>query len=460
MKKLILIILILTTTFVSSQEISGTWYGSLKIQGTELPLVFNITNTGTTYAATMDSPNQKVFGIPVTTATFENSTLKIAITNALIEYEGLLGKDNVIVGNFKQRGTSFTMNLSKEKTEKTAIIRPQEPKKPYSYYSEDVVFENKQAGISLAGTLSLPTKEGNFPAVILISGSGPQNRDSELLGHKPFLVLSDYLTKNGIAVLRFDDRGTGQSKGNFATATTQDFATDVKAAVTYLKTRKEINQNKIGLIGHSEGGLIAPMVAVGENAVNYIVLLAGPGLRGDKLMLIQKEDTERLMGLSETEITRGKNVVSGLYNLILNSKTETAKLNENINSYLSEKYKNENKPEELQAITQTATNIWFQNLVKLDPAIALEKVKCPVLALNGAKDCQVSAKINTEAIEKSLAKGGNKKVTTKILPNLNHLFQECKTGAFSEYAEIEQTMSPIALQEILNWIKIQVKKTF
>jgi uncharacterized protein len=457
MKKIILTLVILTTTLVSSQEITGSWYGSLQIQGTNLPLVFNISKTGNNYAATMDSPMQKAFGIPVTTTSFENSILKIAITNAMVEYEGVLGKDNIIIGNFKQRGTSFPMNLSKEKIEKKAVIRPQNPTKPYSYYSEDITFDNKKDGISLAGTLTLPKKEGRFPAVILISGSGPQNRDEEILDHKPFLILSDYLTKNGIAVLRYDDRGIGQSKGDFKTATTQDFANDVKAAIEYLKTRKEIDLKKIGLIGHSEGGLIAPMVAQNNKDISFIVLMAGTGVRGDKLMIVQKEDTERLMGVSEVDIAKGKDMVSGLYKMIINADSNSVKLNENITSYLSEKYKNENKPAELNAIIQTATNIWFQNFIKIDPATALEKVKCPVLALNGDKDSQVSAKINTEAIKKALTKGGNKNATTKILPNLNHLFQECKTGSFSEYSEIEQTISPLALEEVLSWIKIQVK---
>ena len=422
-----------------------------------MPLVFNISKIGNNYAATMDSPMQKAFGIPVTTTTFENSILKIVIPNAMMEYEGVLGKDNIIIGNFKQRGTSFPMNLSKEKTEKKPVIRPQNPIKPYTYYSEDITFDNKKDGISLAGTLTLPKKEGHFPAVILISGSGPQNRDEEILDHKPFLILSDYLTKNGIAVLRYDDRGIGQSTGDFKTATTQDFANDVKAAVEYLKTRKEINPKKIGLIGHSEGGLIAPMVAQNNKEVSFIVLMAGPGVRGDKLMIVQKEDTERLMGVTEVDIAKSKDMVSGLYKMIINADSNNIKLNENITSYLSEKYKNENKPNELNALIQTATNIWFQNFIKIDPATALEKVKCPVLALNGDKDSQVSAKINIEAIKKALTKGGNKKVTTKILPNLNHLFQECKTGSFSEYAEIEQTISPLALEQILSWIKIQVK---
>ena len=221
---------------IFGQDITGTWNGVLKVQGMQLSLVFHINKTEKGFSSTMDSPDQKAFGMPVTTTNFENSKLIIAIANPRIEYEGVLGADGNIIGNFKQSGQSFPMNLSKGKVEKEIIKRPQEPKKPYSYYTEDVVFENKVANINLAGTLTLPTKDGIFPAVILISGSGAQNRDEELLGHKPFLVIADYLTKNGIAVLRFDDRGTAMSKGNYTTATTLDFASDVEAAVQYLLT--------------------------------------------------------------------------------------------------------------------------------------------------------------------------------------------------------------------------------
>ena len=216
------------------QDITGQWNGILKVQGMQLRIVFNIDKTENGFSATMDSPDQHAKGIPVTTTSFENQTLKLAVTSARIEYEGTLDKETKIVGNFKQAWQSFPLNLSKEVPEKEKLIRPQEPSKPYSYYEEEVIFRNEKADITLAGTLTLPKKEGKFPAAILISGSGPQNRDEELLGHKPFLVISDFLTKNGIVVLRFDDRGTAASKGDFKAATSLDFSTDVKAAVSYL----------------------------------------------------------------------------------------------------------------------------------------------------------------------------------------------------------------------------------
>ena len=317
MKKLITFIFIFgTISAVFSQEVIGTWNGILKVQGMQLSLVFHVNKTDNGFSSTMDSPDQKAFGIPVTTTSFESSKLSIAITNAGIEYEGVLGTDGIIIGTFKQSGQSFPMNLSKAKVEKEIIKRPQEPKKPYSYYTEDIVFENKLANINLAGTLSLPTKEGVFPAVILISGSGAQNRDEELLGHKPFLVLADYLTKNGIAVLRFDDRGTAMSKGDFITANTSDFATDVEAALQYLLTRKEIDHKKIGLIGHSEGGMIAPMVANKSKNVSFIILLAGTGIPGDELLLLQQELIGRASGISDEDLQKSKIINTEAFELV------------------------------------------------------------------------------------------------------------------------------------------------
>ena len=451
---------------IFGQDITGTWNGVLKVQGMQLSLVFHINKTEKGFSSTMDSPDQKAFGMPVTTTNFENSKLIIAIANPRIEYEGVLGADGNIIGNFKQSGQSFPMNLSKGKVEKEIIKRPQEPKKPYSYYTEDVVFENKVENITLAGTLSLPTKEGFFPAVILISGSGAQNRDEELLGHKPFLVIADYLTKNGIAVLRFDDRGTAMSKGNYATATTLDFASDVEAAVQYLLTRKEIDQKKIGLIGHSEGGIIAPMVAAKSNKVSFIILLAGTGIPGDELLLLQQELIGKASGISDEDLKKTKSTNSEVFEMVKKAKNSD-QLNVDITEYITKSLKLDSKAKIPDGITESEyiamqmsqiTSPWMQFFIKYNPALVLEKVKCPVLALNGNKDMQVPSKVNLDAINKALVKGGNKKVTIKELLNLNHLFQECKTGAPQEYSEIEQTFSPSALVEILNWIQIQTKK--
>ena len=247
-------------------------------------------------------------------------------------------------------------------------------------------------------------------------------------------MISDYLTKNGIAVLRYDDRGVAQSKGDFKTATTVDFASDVESAIAYLKTRKEINSKKIGLVGHSEGGIIAPMVASHSKEVNFIVLLAGTGIRGDKLLLLQQELIAKASGASETEIKKSKEINSKVFEIVLKSKS-TESLKEDLTKYLKETIKNnpedtipKGMTEEKFVSLQVAQIVspWMQYFIKYDPAPALEKVKCPVLAVNGEKDLQVPPKENLQAIEKALRKGGNQNVTIREFPGLNHLFQDAK----------------------------------
>ena len=340
---LILVLTFLTALTGTAQDITGKWNGVLKVKGTQLRLVFNVTRSGETLNATMDSPDQGANGIPVTKTTFEDSKIKFEVTNARIEYDGEL-KDNEIIGTFKQGGQEFPMNLSRKAIEKEIVKRPQEPSKPYSYYSEDVTFQNTNANITLAGTLTLPKKQGVFPVVILISGSGPQNRDEELLGHKPFLVLSDYFTKNGIAVLRYDDRGVGLSQGDFKTATSADFATDVESAIAYLKTRKEINKKQIGLVGHSEGGLIAPMVSSKSKDVSFIVLLAGTGIQGDKLLLLQQELIAKANGASESDIRKSIQANAKLFEMVVQS-NDNQKLKADLTNQINEIIKNDNTTE-------------------------------------------------------------------------------------------------------------------
>ncbi len=460
----ILLLTLLTSTTLSAQDITGQWNGVLKLPAAQLRVIFNVTKTDTGFTSTMDSPDQGAKGIPVTTTIFENPNIKFVIANARIEYIGEL-KGTAIVGIFKQGGQEFPLDLSKQAMEVELAKRPQEPTMPFPYYSEDVMFKNANANIALAGTLTLPKKEGSFPVVILITGSGPQNRDEELLGHKPFLVISDYLTKNGIAVLRFDDRGVGKSTGDFKAATSADFATDVESAVAYLKTRKEINTKKIGLVGHSEGGLIAPLVASKSTDISFIVLLAGPGIQGDKLLLLQQELIGRVSGASETELKKAKEINSKTFELVVKSR-DNDKLKTDLRNAINESIKKDTNTVIPKGMTQDEfvaaqinqlLNPWMEYFLRYNPALALEKVKCPVLAVNGEKDLQVSPKENLAAIKSALQKGGNKNSTTKELPNLNHLFQECKTGSPAEYASIEQTFSPVALEEITSWINTQTK---
>ncbi|MBL7713066.1 MAG: alpha/beta fold hydrolase [Chitinophagaceae bacterium] len=465
MKKMFFSALLMLASFsLYAADVTGTWYGVLKVQGIQLRIVFHISRNGAVYTTTMDSPDQGAKGIPVTTTVFTDPVLKLEVPSARIEYEGTLGND-AITGTFKQGGLSVPMNLGRNASEEPKkLVRPQDPVKPYAYLSEEVSFKNEEAGITLAGTLTLPEKSGPFPAAVLISGSGPQNRDGEVLGHRPFLVLADHLTKNGIAVLRFDDRGTAASGGNFATATSQDFATDVTAAVNYLKTRKEIDKKKIGLIGHSEGGMIAPMVAVRSKDIHFIVLAAGPGLRGDKMLLLQQQLIGKSAGASAADLARTEADNAKIFDMVQRTMDEE-KLKKNIADYIrntEDPYKDkpaEMSEEEYVSVTvNRIVNPWMLYMLRYDPASVLEKVKCPVLAINGSNDLQVAPKENLDAIRAALAKGGNKKVFIEELPGLNHLLQESPTGSPSEYKVIEQTMSPVALNAMVNWIQEQVKK--
>lgn len=448
-----------------AQDITGAWNGTLPVSdAVKLRLVIHIEKTENGYKSTLDSPDQGAKGIPVSQTTFENQTLQIAITAARIEYIGVL-KGDKFVGTFKQNGRDFPMELSKGNIAVEIPKRPQEPQKPYPYYTEDVIFDNPKARIKLAGTLSLPQKEGVYPAVILISGSGPQNRDEELLGHKPFLVISDYLTRNGIAVLRFDDRGVGQSTGIFKTATSQDHASDVASAVAYLRTRKEIKQ--IGLMGHSEGGLIAPMVAAPDKNIAFIVLLAGTGIRGDQLLLLQQELIARAGGASEQEITQTIEANRGAFDIIIKNEDDE-RIKKDLTDYMTHWLKanptvkpkevNDEQFVEAQVKQTMGPWPWMKFFIKYDPTPTLESVQCPVLALNGEKDLQVPAQVNLSAIEKALKKGKNKDVTTKAYKDLNHLFQEAKTGSPAEYPTIQQTFSPQVMEDCVRWINARVNK--
>ncbi|WP_254413053.1 alpha/beta hydrolase family protein [Dyadobacter diqingensis] len=462
MKNTLLFTFLLLISFsAKAQDISGQWNGILKLPGAQIRLVANLVKTDGGYSGTLDSPDQGAKGIPVNAVAFENSNLKLAMASLNAEYTAVLGADNTFKGTFKQNGMTFPLDLSRKVIEKVRVVRPQEPVKPYPYYSEDVKFDNTKDKISLAGTLTLPAKEGNYPAVILITGSGPQDRDEAIMDHKPFLVLADHLTRNGIAVLRYDDRGTAQSTGDFNAATSKELASDVESAVAYLKTRKEINARKIGLVGHSEGGLIAPMVAADSKDIAFIVLLAGPGLPGDEILTRQRRLIGRANGISDGDLDKTEEMNKEIYSVLKqqSSLTETkAKLKvifeENHNKApVEQQLPAEQREAVISQMINSVATPWYQFFITYDPTLALEKVQCPVLALNGEKDLQVPPKEDLEGIKRALEKGGNKNVTVKELPGLNHLFQECTTGSPAEYGKIEQTFSPTALVEISDWVK-------
>ena len=333
-------------------------------------------------------------------------------------------------------------------------------------HTEDVTFKNEKANVTLAGTLTLPSKEESYPAVVLISGSGPQNRNSEFAGHRPFLVLADYLTRKGMAVLRYDDRGFGQSTGNFGTGTSLDFSYDVESAIEFLKTRKEIKNDNIGLIGHSDGAMIAPMIAARTSDVSFIVLLAGPGVPGPKLLLDRQELLEKKMGFSEVEVEKSRRHAEQMIQIVVNSSdTETTKaelIMFSINNYDDiPEYAvppGMSKDDFISKHIEMLSSPWFKYFLKYDPISTLQKVRCPVLALNGEKDVQVPSKANLDGIKNALIAGENRNITIHEIPRLNHAFQECVTGMPDEYGKIDQTFSPTALTEISDWILQQTKK--
>lgn len=456
---------VINALLINGQEISGQWNGLIKFSGMQMHVVFHIQKDGEAYSATVDSPDQGAMGFPCDSVLFDNNHLRIVLNAMNAQYEGDLQNDS-IKGEISQNGMKLPLNFGKEEAKSAQIKHSQEPVPPFPYYSENVKFVNKIEGNTLAGTLTLPKKEGVFPVVVLITGSGAQNRDEELLGHKPFLVIADFLTRNGVGVLRYDDRGTAESTGDFKTATSFDFSKDAEAAVQYLMTRKEVNKKKIGLIGHSEGGIIAPMVAARNKNVAFLVLLAGPGVRGNELLVMQAEAIGKASGLNEEQLKTAKETNQKIYNLVINS-TNTNQLKSDLRLLLkteldknlqgSKSLSQEQKDAQINRIIDEVTSPWLQYFVKYDPSIVLKQTKIPLLALNGSKDLQVPAEPNLNAIKAALQEAGNAHFKTVELEGLNHLFQECKTGLFTEYGQIEQTFSPKALDEMLNWIKMQIK---
>ena len=443
----------------TSFDLEGSWAGTLKISSAQLRIVFNVSKDSLgNLKANLDSPDQGAYGIVVDDVVVKGDSIKFIIEVVKGFYAGKLYPDSLkISGIWSQGGMTFPLDLRKtEKVEKPK--RPQEPKEPYPYKSEEVKFVNAEAGDTLAGTLTLPNQGGPFTAVILVSGSGPQDRNEELLGHKPFLVLSDYLTRKGVAVLRYDDRGIGESTGDFRSATSEDFADDVLSAVEFLKLRNDIN--KIGIAGHSEGGIIAPMAAVKSDDVDFIVLMAGTGVRGDSILMLQTKLIMRASGSDDATISRDLEIYRQIYSILV-SDTDEETIKRDLSAILDESYKYLTEEEKAEVGTKdqmiemqlkVLLSPWFRYFVKYDPYPTLKEVKCPVLAINGEKDLQVPPKENLSAIENALKEGGNEIYKIIEMPGLNHLFQTSKTGAPIEYGNIEETFSEDAMKIIADWI--------
>jgi uncharacterized protein len=431
----------------------GVWQGVLEGNGMRLRLQLHVSHADNNQlVAALDSPDQTISGLPATGVSERDSALhfEIPIVNGI--YDGTLNPaKNAITGTWTQNDASQPLEF-KRSDKLLVLIRPQTPVKPFPYREVEVVFPNSKAKISLAGTLTLPTGPGPFPVAILLHGSGPHDRDETLLGHRPFLVLADYLTRKGIAVLRFDKRGSGKSTGDYANATTEDFAGDCEAALAYLKTRKDIDSKRIGLIGHSEGGIIGPMVAARSKDVAWIVLLAGPGLNGEDSLLLQSRAILKTTGVNEGQIATTLNFNKQTYALVRQEKNRAA-LELKLADLVQSSGMSATLPSSaLQLQMDMLVSPWFRYFLDYDPIPALQKTQCPVLALNGEKDLQVPAKENLASIQKALQDGGNKDFQITQLPGLNHLFQNCPTGSPTEYGAIEETTAPEALNAVADWV--------
>ena len=467
-----LLFLTINIYFVNSQEVStesekiiGEWMGTLEAGANKLRIVFKVIKNENSLVATMDSPDQGAIGIQVSNVFFGDDTVKLEVKIIGGIYKGGINEaGDKIEGTWSQGPYSFPLNL--DRVEKAPeVFRPQEPKPPFPYIEEEVFIENPEAGIKLSGTITMPRDIEKAPVVILISGSGAQDRNEEIFSHKPFLVIADYLTRRGIAVLRYDERGVGKSTGDFSVATTEDFASDVMFAVAFLKEHDKIDPEQIGLIGHSEGGMIAPMVASRSDDISFIVMLAGPGITGEKILYLQGRKISEAAGLAESEIKTAQKLNKKIYN-IAKKEPDNQKAFELI-KYLFSDITADMTEEEiekagftdegLEAIIRPVLSPWFRNFLVFNPRDYLKKVRCPVLSIIGGNDLQVPAKENNKAIKIALKSAKNNDFTVRELPDLNHLFQTSESGSPSEYGKIEETFSPSALELIGNWILAKTK---
>lgn len=403
---MLFVLMLLVCSNASAQNISGTWTGLLDAGIQKLHIVFNINKDKDGKGiCTMDSPDQSAKGIPAKLIYLSADSVSIKVEAAVIQYDGKLEGDS-IKGVFTQMGHRFALNL---KQETIKYNRPQNPVKPYPYVTEEVKFFNNPADATLRGTLTYPVgyKKGDkVPVVIMVTGSGPENRDEEIYEHKPFLVIADYLARNGIASLRYDDRGVGGSTSKQMAMNTKEVADDARYGINYLRGLKRFS--KVGLLGHSEGGTVAFMLGA-EDAVDFAVSMAGPGIDGVELLYSQSKIITELSG------------------------QPFAMTKEMYIDYI-----------------KNMKNPWMDYFLEYDPVQDIKNTTCPVLAINGDKDTQVIASLNLENIKKNLP--SNKKTVTKLYPGLNHLFQPCTTGLPTEYINIETTISEEVLRDIANWI--------
>lgn len=435
------------------QGMDGSWHGKIGVGAAVLRLVLHVRTGPRGTIAKLDSPDQLATGLPVSELARERDGVRFALPSAGATFAGKLSSDaKVLDGLWSQGDAVLPLRLERrDSASRAELRRPQMPQLPYPYREVEAIFPNAVAPeVSLAGTLTVPEGAGPFPAVVLISGSGGQDRDSTLFGHKPFLVLADHLTRNGIAVLRVDDRGVGKSTGSREEATTADFATDVAAGVAWLRARPEIDSAGIGLIGMSEGGIIAPMVAAADPKIAFNVLLAAPAGRGDELWLEQYRTLGASMGSTSVELDRHEPLMRRVVEAVRDAPdAETAK--QRARAVLATASAEEDLPAHARdSLLAQLTTPWMRFFLRCDTLAALREVRSPILALNGSNDVQVDARRNLVAIREAAAQ--NADITVKEVRGVNHLFQTAPTGAIGEYADIEETIAPVVLEQITSWL--------
>lgn len=465
-------------------DFTGEWRGALEAGAQSLTLVFHVTAGEAGLAAAMDSPMQGAFGVPFDGVSVSGDTLTLELTGARARFRGVLTDSATLVGTWTQGPASLPLTVrrgeagggDRDPAGRAAddpgvpdpATRPQTPRPPFPYRVEEVTVPRPDADLALAGTLTLPPGQGPFPGVILVTGSGPQDRDETVLGHKPFAVLADHLTRRGIAVLRYDDRGVGESTGTHGDADTPALAADAAAVLRALADRPEVDADRVGVIGHSEGGLIAPMVAEATGLPAFVVLLAGPGVPGDEVILAQSRLLATARGVDSASVAASLAVNRALFDVVArmaaageDPEAGRARMREILNARLDALTPAERTAAGVPDAARDAwvdgqvsqlTDPWFRFFLTYDPAPALERLRVPVLAVNGGLDLQVPAEENLAAIEAALARAGNDDVTTRIFPGLNHLFQSAEIGTVDEYARIEETMNPAVLDFVADWI--------
>lgn len=442
-----ILFLLLFVALQSQAQIEGYWKGQIDLGGQQLEMAFNIKAAENGYSATLDVPAQGAFDVPVDKTVFQDNHLQMTLSTMGASYSGTL-KGEAIEGEFTQHGMAFPLNLARGEKE-APKARPQDPQPPFNYRAEEVTFTNKKEGNTLAGTLTIPEGDGPFPALVLVSGSGQQNRDEELMNHRPFWVIADYLSRRGVAVLRYDDRGMGGSTGEVLNATSMDFSYDAEAAFNFLLNRKEINASQVGILGHSEGGIINFMVAERRPEVAFLVSLAGPAVNGIEVLKEQQAAILRAQGMTEEMVKFSGNANAQMFDII-----EASNDRVEADTLLRQLLKGWGYNEELteQTVGQMASP-WMYYFLKYDPTDAIVKTNCPALLLNGSKDLQVLASQNLPAYEKIIAEHGKTNLTLREMPDLNHLFQHSETGSPTEYVEIEETISPEVLEAIVEFVK-------